>query len=277
MGDFKRIVVHPDLPQGYPTIRDTGVSVFEIGRRGARGETLDMMVAAHPALEVADIEEALDFCQQDMKRMVSEAVFDSKKPVHIMLGYASLLQEDGLDAAETHDFGRQIPPYVRSIDEVWSGLSALMNMKYREHPTATERRPARAVIDQAVGLCHGQATMDIRVKLPKSLPDIAAGDILVQALYGLFSSRGDSCLEAEAVVHAAVKGNQVRIKIQRPSSARQHESHFQYILNQHFGRLAAAVYALHTLKMPLKVDVRQGVVVFRVDVPVWDEREQEKA
>lgn len=269
MAAFERITIHNDLPQGYPTLRDTKVSVFEIGRRGAAGESLETLLAEYPTLTAADIEEALDFCQHDMQWMIGEAVFDSKRPASLMLGYASLLEDDVLDSGEIKQFAQEIPPYVRSIDEVWSGLSVLLQMKYRESPQANERRPARAVIEQAISMCHGQVTMGIRAALADHLPDIVAGDGVVQALYGLISSRADGCLEAAAVVEATMKDGCVEILVHRPHSERFRDTHFNYMLGRYMGRLAAAAYALHVMEMPLVVDVGEEAVVFRVDVPVW--------
>ena len=106
--ELERISQDPDILDGLPTIRDTGVVVKEIVHQLLNGKTVDAILSEHKELETEDVFQALIFSVQSISALFTGVFFELRVPLNNVQEFAdwliaenSMLNEDARKAVET--------------------------------------------------------------------------------------------------------------------------------------------------------------------------------
>ena len=92
MREFDRITVDPNIANGLPCIRDTGITVSEVVKKVTYEKTMDEVLDLYPMLEYEDLVDALAYQVERLRGFVSGIAADFRSPLATIEGAAPLLQ-----------------------------------------------------------------------------------------------------------------------------------------------------------------------------------------
>ncbi|HLU11004.1 MAG TPA: DUF433 domain-containing protein, partial [Oceanobacillus sp.] len=95
-----RITRDPNVLDGLPTIRDTGITVSEVVKALMNGKTADEVLAEHPQLESEDVTQALVFATDSLLELAAVSCSESRTFTTSIAGFSELL----LKTWGTNDF-----------------------------------------------------------------------------------------------------------------------------------------------------------------------------
>jgi uncharacterized protein (DUF433 family) len=93
MSKFKRIVREPLVMGGQARIRDTGITVNEIGRLSLDGSSQAEILQKFPMLEAEDVHEALGWHSDYLENLNSGYMFELRG--HLIIEFVSLIKGNG--------------------------------------------------------------------------------------------------------------------------------------------------------------------------------------
>jgi uncharacterized protein (DUF433 family) len=126
-----RITQDPNVLDGLPTIRDTGIVVKEVIHQLLNGKTVDEILSEHEELETADVLQALIFTVQSVSALFGGIFFELRNPVNNVKGFADwLLAQKSMPDEETWKAVETIATNARLASDT---LSYLYNEYRTQH------------------------------------------------------------------------------------------------------------------------------------------------
>ena len=129
--ELERITQDPDILDGLPTIRDTGVVVKEIVHQLLNGKTVDAILSEHKELESEDVFQALIFSVQSISALFSGIYFELKFPLNNVQEFADWLMAE--DSMPNEDARKAVETIATNVGLASDALSYLYSEYRTQH------------------------------------------------------------------------------------------------------------------------------------------------
>jgi len=131
--ELERISQDPDILDGLPTIRDTGVVVKEIVHQLLNGKTVDTILSEHTELETEDVFQALIFSVQSISALFTGMFFELRIPLNNVQEFADWLMVE--NAMPDEDSRKAVETIATNVGLASDALSYLYNEYKTQHIT----------------------------------------------------------------------------------------------------------------------------------------------
>lgn len=279
MREFKRITRVPNVNNGLPSIRDTGITVSEVVSQLIHQKSAEEVIRENPVLDVEDIEEALVFAVSDLQTAIRFTIFDIRNPLTTMPqffkyalsgvnnqialtdGNEELLKSLYNQSYRTLNLAMNLYDWVQFVyeDPNWQGkgsqsLQEILNRFTSQH-NETE-----------VSLVNLQLPEDIyKVAGHWSLPTVFS-TLIRDDFYQQFE------IFAKVVCANSEDNEHVRVHIQRRfTRPDMTQMSVEDLLNYPATPISLAALILYQHGSKLKIQPIDGGVEFEFDLPVWKE------
>jgi uncharacterized protein (DUF433 family) len=273
--NFDRITQDPNVLDGLPTIRDTGITVSELVKALMGGKTADEVLAEQPHLESEDVTQALMRGVRDLLAAMSLVGLDLRNHLTSIQvsGMVHNKKFDDLTAEARTDLIDSIMQSTSDAKErLWDYTLWAEWIYDSSRPTITEyfeRKTLNELVESALKK-SGQGEHQV-VGLDEPVL-IRSSWCLERAIRALIVNRLDLPLNTGASITVVRTEQSPSLEINRYSEKM---SQFPYVEGHYLNGTATPLFVVaHIIRQhgsQLKIHPTEDGVTFEFDLPIWSE------
>lgn len=271
-----RITRDPNVLDGLPTIRDTGITVSEVVKALMNGKTADEVLAEHPQLENEDVIQALVFATDSLLELAAVSCSESRTFTTSIAGFSELLLEtwetDDFPDDERREFIGIIGENIQKVKRIFDLLLRWGFINYRQVPNVHGAQifSLKSVIEAASTQStkpHDQFSLQIT----GDLPDVRDYGDLHFALLSLLTSDEDYPLKPATAITTEPKEGYLQMQIYREYKNHSSPNVYPHQIIWQYGSLNIAAHIIRQHGSELKIYPTEDGVTFEFELPIWSE------